>query len=439
MVTVSQWQSDNIPAELRGCPQWVCWRYEDRQGNRTKIPTNPHTGANANIKKGTWDFETVRAAADRHGWGVGFVLTEADPYVAFDLDGVIDEAGRIQPWAGALARELGSYTERTPSGRGLRIIVRGSLPPGRRKVGQLELYDRDRYVTLTGWTDELRPIADVGTVDFARYVWPFVLWREVQARVPDLWAGQWEGRYASQSEADLRLCGELVRTAMSLGVPRDDLAAVVDAAFRHSGLMRDKWDEPHGEKTYGGLTIEKALRDAVQPTQTKPGTAGTHVPFAPVLARDLLARPLRPTPELVPNILPIGLTILAGPPKIGKSWLALHVAVGVASGRPVFGDVAYWPPRPRGVLFLALEDSENRVRGRLRAVADDYLARTGRWTLEGLPVPTVPFPEVRLPEGPRSGRSYGSRSAGTPPSSPWLWRSTPDGSRASPSRTSPST
>ncbi len=133
---MSKWHYDNTPDELRGRPQWVCWRYEDRAGKKTKVPTDPRTGANASIKERTWDFDTVREAADQHGWGVGFVLREADPYVAFDLDDVVDEAGQVQPWAAALVRGLGSYTERTPSGRGLRVIVRGSLPPGsRRKLG----------------------------------------------------------------------------------------------------------------------------------------------------------------------------------------------------------------------------------------------------------------------------------------------------------------
>ncbi len=101
---------------------------------------------------------------------------------------------------------------------------------------------------------------------------------------------------------------------------------------------------------------------------------------------------------MVPGILPVGLTLLAGPPKIGKSWLALHVAVGVACGRPVFGDIAYWPAGPRGVLCLALEDSEPRVRKRLSEVADDYLARLGRWTLEGRPLPEPMLEGKPLPQ-----------------------------------------
>lgn len=69
-----------------------------------------------------------------------------------------------------------------------------------------------------------------------------------------LWVGDTNG-YESQSEADLALCGLLAKL---LGPDR----AKVDAQFRRSGLRRDKWDEPHGAKTYGELTVDKALEDA---------------------------------------------------------------------------------------------------------------------------------------------------------------------------------
>ena len=69
-----------------------------------------------------------------------------------------------------------------------------------------------------------------------------------------LWSGQWEGSYASQSEADLALCSKL--SFWNGGdQPR------MDHLFRRSGLFRDKWDERHfsNGQTYGESTLAKAI------------------------------------------------------------------------------------------------------------------------------------------------------------------------------------
>lgn len=64
----------------------------------------------------------------------------------------------------------------------------------------------------------------------------------------------------------------------------------------------------------------------------------------------------------VPNLLPVGLTILAGRPKIGKSWLALQIALAVASGGMALGEHVERGP----VLYLALEDTERRLKDRMQ-------------------------------------------------------------------------
>jgi predicted transcriptional regulator len=64
----------------------------------------------------------------------------------------------------------------------------------------------------------------------------------------------------------------------------------------------------------------------------------------------------------VPQLLPAGLTILAGQPKIGKSWLALQIAQAVGAG-----GVALGQPVERGrVLYLALEDTPRRLKARMQ-------------------------------------------------------------------------
>jgi AAA domain len=69
---------------------------------------------------------------------------------------------------------------------------------------------------------------------------------------------------------------------------------------------------------------------------------------------------------LVPNLIPEGLTILAGRPKVGKSWLALDIALAVAGGRIILGDIK---PESGDVLYCALEDSQRRLQNRLKRIA----------------------------------------------------------------------
>ena len=70
----------------------------------------------------------------------------------------------------------------------------------------------------------------------------------------------------------------------------------------------------------------------------------------------------------VPGIVPEGLTILAGAPKLGKSWLCLDLALAVSRGEQALGNVEV----ERGdVLYLALEDTQRRLRGRLLRLLDN--------------------------------------------------------------------
>ena len=63
----------------------------------------------------------------------------------------------------------------------------------------------------------------------------------------------------------------------------------------------------------------------------------------------------------IPGLLPVGLTILAGRPKVGKSWLTLQIALAVASGGRVLGQ----PGEKGPVLYLALEDPPRRLKERM--------------------------------------------------------------------------
>jgi hypothetical protein len=85
-------------------------------------------------------------------------------------------------------------------------------------------------------------------------------------------------------------------------------------------------------------------------------------------AQDLLDADLPPARYAVDRLVPEGLTLLVGSPKVGKSCLALSLAVAVAAGGRAFGTVAV---DPGDVLYLALEDGPRRLRDRLVRLVHD--------------------------------------------------------------------
>ena len=135
-----------VPAKLKTEARWVCWRREERGGKTTKLPVDARTGRMAkSTGPTTWaTFEDAVAAVGRRRCdGVGLVFGPDRAYTGFDLDHVVEEAGII--------------TEVPPSSNELRLIFRGFKPEGaeRSRKGQpggrvAEMYDHDRYFTVTG-------------------------------------------------------------------------------------------------------------------------------------------------------------------------------------------------------------------------------------------------------------------------------------------------
>jgi hypothetical protein len=98
-------------------------------------------------------------------------------------------------------------------------------------------------------------------------------------------------------------------------------------------------------------------------------------------AASLRTKQFAPTSYVVPGIFPEGLTILAGRPKIGKSWMALDVALAKATGRFVLGNIHL---DESDVLYAALEDNQRRLRNRIfKILAGDSwpirLTLTTKW------------------------------------------------------------
>ncbi|QJX01249.1 DnaB-like helicase C-terminal domain-containing protein [Frigoriglobus tundricola] len=156
----------NIPAALRERSQWVLWKNVTRDGEPTKVPVRPDGGAAKSTDPSTWSsFEQARAAFDpaRHA-GLGFVFSEADPFVGIDLDGCRDpETGRVAEWAREIITKFGTYAEVSPSRTGVKLFARGkspfdrgrkfALPEAERlteKSPAIEVYSHGRYFAVTG-------------------------------------------------------------------------------------------------------------------------------------------------------------------------------------------------------------------------------------------------------------------------------------------------
>ena len=90
-------------------------------------------------------------------------------------------------------------------------------------------------------------------------------------------------------------------------------------------------------------------------------------PLITVDGRTLMDRPLEPPNFVVDTLISQGLHILAGSPKVGKSWLALWLAVTVAKGEPVWNMTT----KQGTTLYLCLEDSVLRIQSRLFVITED--------------------------------------------------------------------
>lgn len=268
-----------IPLELRTRAQWLCWRREQVKGRIAKVPYRADGAGRASATDAaTWcDYRTARDAARcPHFDGVGFVLTENDPFVGVDLDDCRDpRAGLVHPLAMEIIRRCATYTELSPSLKGIRMFGVARLPRNHPcRTGKIEVYSTGRYLTVTGVSVTAAPrLADISDAlhwlfrSFFRQPRLFpnrcheesacddvVIERALAARngaqFAMLWAGDWRtAGYASQSEADLALMSHLVYWC------RAELNQML-RLFEQSGLCRPKWLE---RSDYRNRTVRRAL------------------------------------------------------------------------------------------------------------------------------------------------------------------------------------
>ena len=234
---------NRIPEELRWTAQWCVAGIDEKGtykaptqivGNGVRIrnadPTNPRSWS---------DFETVREYAEAHPpHGIGFVMSAADPYVCIDLD-IKNATNEPDPtkWTKQenidrfhkIVMSFHSYTERSTSGQGYHIWVRGHTGRGARRDG-VEVYSQERFMVFTGDVVIDTPIAEnqdlldallfemrrgdppiLTLVDNEQTETDEVIYNRATnadnaQKFYSLWNGDWAASgYPSQSEADIAL------------------------------------------------------------------------------------------------------------------------------------------------------------------------------------------------------------------------------------------
>ena len=265
---------------------WVC--------HRNKIPIDPNTGQAAKSNDpntwGTYQQAKMLMECDKSISGLGFMFSNT-PYVGIDIDHCIQNK-KFSELAREIITTLQSYTEISPSGTGVHIICKGKIEAGRKNstLG-LEMYDSGRYFTVTGrmlknyqniveCQNQIDSICEkyfevkksekapkqqsISHFEDQKLI-EIAIKSQNGGKFGDLYAGNWQNYYKSQSEADIALCNMLAFwTACDF--------EQMDRIFRTSGLMRNKWNEMHGINTYGDMTITKAIDDCnntFEPSQTR--------------------------------------------------------------------------------------------------------------------------------------------------------------------------
>ncbi|WP_234420409.1 phage NrS-1 polymerase family protein [Staphylococcus nepalensis] len=278
-----------IPDELKQLPKWVLWRaeWDNKQKQYKKVPysTDGYKASSTNVS--TWlEFQEVVSLCDNDEQynGIGFVLSNDDNYICLDIDDAVNtDTGQLKTDLAIEMTEL-TYCELSPSGTGLHCFFKGTLPDERKKKRtdlDIELYDKGRFMTVTGHTIGQSEICDEQTVLdnlVERYfkveklqntitydpnhksnlsdeeVLNIMLKSKSKDKISDLLKGHFEKHFDSSSEAVQSLLHYL---AFYTGKDKVQMERI----FTDYNNLTDKWDSKRGSTTWGQLELDKAINN----------------------------------------------------------------------------------------------------------------------------------------------------------------------------------
>lgn len=263
-----------------------------KNGHDQKYPLDPRSGELMKWKKDPYfltldqafiNLKNVRKSNPSKHFEVGALLTNG--LIMLDIDNIYNEIVNKDNPDGLLAKlhqlTKGTYCEVSQSNKGVHFFFTATKTRKEIRNDKYELYDRDRWATLTGntlWaTSEIKHLSEQEMSRLEQFLWgdpkpekpksakaivtgnnvadDALLKKIRNSKQADkfeaLWSG--EGITDDASSNDMALADILVWWT------NHDLKRA-DKLFRQSGLMRDKWDETHSAdgKTYAEMTLETA-------------------------------------------------------------------------------------------------------------------------------------------------------------------------------------
>jgi hypothetical protein len=112
---------------------------------------------------------------------------------------------------------------------------------------------------------------------------------------------------------------------------------------------------------------------------TDPELLGGRYPrLASLSTPEFLAQEYPEPTWLVPGFMTAGLAVVAGPPKVGKTWLLIQMAIAASLGTPFLGKDL----RPTGALYVSLEGNVNFLQNRVRTLCTTGEPENLRWCFE---------------------------------------------------------
>ncbi|MEI7604288.1 MAG: AAA family ATPase [bacterium] len=361
---------ENIPDSLKIHPSWGLWKYQQRGSKWTKPPYQL-SGKMAGVDdKNSWTtYENALEAYSTGEYdGIGFMFSKESNVMGIDIDNCRNpETGEVKQFIKNLLKNIPTYIEVSPSGKGLHILAFGRLPSGERKKNiedemVFEMYDEGRYFTISGvryddndsdlsdCTERFSEIHDQifkkqskvddkyqslspNVLDFTKNNFNIVeneddkiIEKIRNSNQSTLFNKLWSGDCVKDhSSDDLSLCNILSYWS-------NGNAQSIDRLFRRSGLMRPKWDEKRKSdgSTYGEMTISTAISGLNNKSANKQHINQNNITANVTRGDQIVMKKI----DFVWNqwIASSMLNIIAGQPGSGKTTIALSIASIISRG-----------------------------------------------------------------------------------------------------------
>jgi len=375
-----------VPAELKGLRVWLKWRVKTRNGDEVKVPYylngSPRSGdldsAQDRAQLGTFDEALASLNPDRDA-GLAIALGplgDGRILSGIDFDGCIVD-GHAIPKVQRIIDEAHSYTEISPSGRGIHILGWGDIgKKGSKGKGDgLEIYSGARFFTMTGQAlnggelAQLRAAADLACDLFGvprttgerqpkkahRKTNPNELRSALHSMENDFDRAEWVD-IGHALKFELGESGRPDWVKFSKGYPDYDAADALRV-----------WDslQPRGDVT-GATIFHHARSRGWTPAMRAP--CGIELL---ALDRDRLLAPIPPERYMLPGLIPAeAYTLIAGALSTYKTTLLVSMIVWRATGFDPL-DMSVEPVKPGPAILVFYEDNDLRTEYRFARVIQE--------------------------------------------------------------------